>query len=136
MSRVPFIVALALSAQLAVASAAAGATPASLAEDYARAAGPTYSPSAARGRELFTRRHGGDWSCSTCHTVDPRAAGRHTVTGRPIQPLAPEANPARLSDARKVEKWFTRNCRDVLQRECTPGEKADVIAWLSAPSRG
>jgi hypothetical protein len=29
-----------------------------------------------------------------------------------------------------VEKWFTRNCRDVLGRECTPAEKADIMAWL------
>ena len=30
----------------------------------------------------------------------------------------------------KVDKWFRRNCGDVLNRECTPREKADVVAWL------
>jgi hypothetical protein len=29
-----------------------------------------------------------------------------------------------------VEKWFRRNCNDVLGRTCTPSEKADVMAYL------
>jgi hypothetical protein len=29
-----------------------------------------------------------------------------------------------------VEKWFKRNCNDVLARACTPAEKADVLAYL------
>jgi len=33
-------------------------------------------------------------------------------------------------DPAKVEKWFRRNCNDVMGRECTAGEKADVLAWL------
>jgi hypothetical protein len=83
-----------------------------------------------RGQAFFTQRHGQDWSCSTCHTSDPRAAGRHAVTGKAIQPLAPAANAARLTDPAKVEKWFRRNCKDVLARECTAAEKGDVIAYL------
>ena len=35
-----------------------------------------------------------------------------------------------ISDSAKVEKWFRRNCKDVLARECTAAEKADVLAWL------
>ena len=85
--------------------------------------------SAARGRQLFESRPT-DWSCSTCHTGDPRAGGRHTVTGKAIQPLAPAANPARFTDEAKVAKWMRRNCKDVLQRECTPLEKGDVLTWL------
>jgi hypothetical protein len=30
----------------------------------------------------------------------------------------------------KVDKWFKRNCKDVLSRECTAIEKADVLAYL------
>lgn len=30
----------------------------------------------------------------------------------------------------KADKWFRRNCKDVLSRECTAAEKADVLAWL------
>jgi hypothetical protein len=29
-----------------------------------------------------------------------------------------------------VDKWFRRNCVDVLERECTAGEKADLLAYL------
>ena len=86
--------------------------------------------SAARGRALFNSKAGSDWSCATCHTADPRQAGRHATTSRPIEPLAPTANPQRFTDAAKVEKWFRRNCRDVLGRECTATEKGDVLSWL------
>lgn len=98
----------------------------------ARATLPAFAPSADRGRRFFASTHGGEWSCSTCHTADPRGEGRHASTGRTISPLAPAANPLRLTDGRKVEKWFTRNCRDVVSRECTAGEKADVLAWLAS----
>lgn len=97
----------------------------------ARAEQPAFTGfSVERGRALFTQRHGQQWSCSTCHTSDPRAAGRHTVTGKAIQPLAPVANAARLTDPAKVDKWFRRNCKDVLTRECTATEKGDVVAYL------
>ena len=85
--------------------------------------------SAARGRDLFLARHG-DTSCATCHTDGPRAEGRHSRTNKAIEPLAPVANAQRLSDPAKVEKWFKRNCNDVLQRACTAREKGDFIAWL------
>ena len=29
-----------------------------------------------------------------------------------------------------IERWFKRNCKDVLGRECAAGEKADVLAYL------
>jgi len=86
--------------------------------------------SAARGETLFRNTHGGDWSCSTCHTAKPTQTGKHEVTGKLIQPLAPTANAERFSDSAKVEKWFRRNCNDVLKRACTPQEKGDVVAWL------
>lgn len=111
----------------------AAAGPAELQAGYAaaaRQAGATGVFDAARGQRFFMSSHGGDWSCSSCHTRDPRQVGRHEVTGKLIQPLAPAANPARFSDSAKVEKWFRRNCRDVLERECSAQEKGDVLAWL------
>ena len=87
-----------------------------------------FSP--ARGAELFRATHGGDWSCASCHTEDPRAVGEHASTGKRIQPLAPSANPERFTRPDKVEKWFKRNCNDVLKRPCTAQEKGDVLAWL------
>jgi hypothetical protein len=86
--------------------------------------------SAQRGDAFFRSTHGGDWSCATCHTDAPIRSGRHARTGKAIQPLAPAGNPARFTDAAKVEKWFKRNCNDVLSRPCTAQEKGDVLAWL------
>jgi hypothetical protein len=40
------------------------------------------------------------------------------------------STPSALRTPAKVDKWFRRNCNDVLKRECTPVEKADVLAWL------
>ena len=99
-------------------------------QSAARATDPTFTASAGRGADFFRRRHGGEWSCSSCHTDNPASTGRHASTGKTIQALAPAANPGRMTDSAKVEKWFRRNCRDVLGRECTPSEKADVVAWL------
>ena len=89
--------------------------------------------SAARGAQWFASRHGTDWSCATCHTASPLASGRHATTGRAIAPLAPAANPQRLTDTAKIEKWFKRNCNDVLGRARTQAEKGDAIAWLTSP---
>lgn len=60
----------------------------------------------------------------------PLGVGKHASTGKSIGALAPAANAQRFTDPAKVEKWFRRNCNDVLGRECTPAEKADVLAWL------
>lgn len=84
----------------------------------------------ARGQQLFTTRQGKDWSCASCHTATPTAEGKHASTGKPIGALAPAVNPERFADTAKTEKWFRRNCNDVIGRECTATEKADVLAWL------
>jgi hypothetical protein len=106
------------------------ATSATLLQQWRAESGAGAAPfSASRGQQLFETR-GADWSCATCHTRDPRAAGRHATTARPIAPLAPAANPARFTDEAKVAKWMRRNCRDVFGRECTPIEKGDLLTWL------
>ena len=87
-------------------------------------------PAPARGQQLFTERHGRDWSCASCHGAVPTQPGKHASTGKSIGPLAPAANAARFTDAAKAEKWFRRNCNDVLQRACTDQEKGDVLAYL------
>ncbi len=85
---------------------------------------------AARGQAFFTGKHGREWSCSSCHGATPTGAGKHAATGKDIKPLAPAFNDQRFADAAKSEKWFRRNCNDVVGRECTPAEKADLLAWL------
>jgi cytochrome c peroxidase len=119
---------------LAAAPALAGdTTPAALMEGYAAEAGT--APSAERGKAFFLAEHAGGKpetpSCATCHTGDPTKAGQ-TRAGKAIDPMAPAANPARFTVIADVEKWFGRNCRSVVGRACTPGEKADVIAWLTS----
>lgn len=60
----------------------------------------------------------------------PTAPNRHAATGKSIAPLAPAFHAERFTDSAKVDKWFKRNCKDVLSRECTALEKADVLAYL------
>ena len=99
----------------------------------ARAAGRSFSGfSAQRGEALFKATHGSEWSCASCHTANPLAAGKHAKTGKPIAPLAPAANPERFTDAATVDKWFRRNCNDVLARACTAQEKGDYITFLAS----
>lgn len=88
--------------------------------------------SSANGEKFFKATHGNDWSCASCHTENPANGGKHAKTGKLIKPLAPSANAARFTDPAKVEKWFKRNCNDVLNRACTAQEKGDVLTWLLA----
>jgi cytochrome b len=87
---------------------------------------------AARGRAFFVAEHpstAGTPSCATCHTTDPTKMGRSHV-GKVIEPLAPSANAERFKDAAKANKWFDRNCKQVLGRVCTSRERGDVLTWL------
>jgi hypothetical protein len=95
---------------------------------YGAQAGASGRPE--RGRQLFSAKHGREWSCVSCHGEQPVGIGRHALTGKSIGPMAPAANGERFTNPAKTEKWFRRNCNDVLARECTAQEKADVISWL------
>lgn len=109
-------------------SAAQAATPTELLGGYTALAGS--APVPARGQEFFTKTHGKEWSCSSCHGAVPTQTGKHASTGKPIAALAPAFNAERFTDKAKTEKWFRRNCNDVVGRECTPSEKADLLSWL------
>lgn len=91
--------------------------------------------SAERGRVLFTSKHTGGKpdtpSCITCHTSNLRGRGE-TRAGKVIEPMALSANPSRFTDSAKVAKWFRRNCKTVLGRECTAQEKGDILTYLSS----
>jgi hypothetical protein len=113
------------------------ATPQALLKQYAVQAKQENSAftgfSADRGASFFRteRAHsnGQQVSCSTCHTSDPRNQGK-TRANKIIEPMAPIVNPQRFTDEAKVEKWFGRNCKDVLERACTAQEKGDYIQYL------
>jgi mono/diheme cytochrome c family protein len=85
--------------------------------------------SAAAGQKLYNSK-GAELSCASCHTDSPLAAGKHAKTNKDILPLAPAANPKRFSDAAQVEKWFKRNCNEVLSRACSAQEKGDFMAYV------
>lgn len=120
---------IALSLALPVAAA-----PADLLAGYA-AASKSAGFSAARGKTLHSTKFTGGKaetpSCRTCHGDDPRQAGR-TLIGKTIKPMALSASPDRYADAAKVEKWFKRNCKEVLGRECTPQEKGDWLSYMTS----
>lgn len=90
--------------------------------------------SSSRGEQFYHAKRvhssGKQLSCATCHTDNPKNAGSHAKTRKEILPLAPAVNKERFTDAAKVEKWFKRNCQDVLERPCTAQEKGDFIAYV------
>ena len=70
-------------------------------------------------------------SCTSCHTDSVHVKGRHKRTGKIIEPMAPSVNSERLTDRKKINKWFLRNCKWTYGRECTVQEKGDILLWLS-----
>jgi hypothetical protein len=86
-----------------------------------------------RGQTLHTRNFNGGKlitpACTSCHGSDARAAGR-TPIGKSIEAVAVSVTPSRYTDPTKVEKWFKRNCTEVLGRECTPQEKGDWLTFV------
>ncbi|HEY6094755.1 MAG TPA: DUF1924 domain-containing protein [Gallionellaceae bacterium] len=121
---------------LALVPLARAETPADMLARYSAEAArmtPGFSPSAERGRAFFNR----DWgvsqkmpACESCHGKNLRAEGKHIITGKRIAPFSPQANPERFTSVTKVEKWFRRNCTEVVGRECSAAEKADFIQFV------
>lgn len=91
--------------------------------------------SAEKGKAMWTEKHvssegGPERSCATCHGENLTLTGKHAKTGKAIEPMAPSANPKRLTDVKEIEKWFKRNCTWTVGRECTPQEKGDFLSYL------
>lgn len=100
---------------------------------FAKNINPEAKPSAEAGKTFFNRKltvRGKEVSCSSCHTDNPAAVGKHITTKKAIKPLAPAANPARFSDVDKVEVNFEKHCLDIIGKDCTAQEKADYITYL------
>lgn len=91
--------------------------------------------SAERGKTFWLAEQVSDsgekMNCASCHGSDLTQAGKHNKSGKRIEPMAPSANAERYTDLEKIEKWFTRNCKQVLRRECTAQEKGDVLSYLA-----
>jgi hypothetical protein len=126
--RVPLLAALAL-----LATSARADVVAELLKQYESQGASRFA--AATAESMWTKtfadaKTGEPRRCSLCHSEDLRRTGKHAVTGKAIEPLAPSANPKRLTDAEHVEKWFARNCKWTLGRECTPQEKGDFLVMI------
>jgi hypothetical protein len=112
-------------------------TPAELVAGFAAEAAkssPGFIPSVQRGQAFFTREWGVSEKmpdCTVCHGKNLKVTGKHVVTDKPIDPLSPRVNSKRFTSLKKVEKWFRRNCKEVVGRECTAAEKADFIQFVS-----
>lgn len=89
---------------------------------------------AARGEALWKKSNpagdGSQRSCGSCHGDDLSVPGKHAKTGKKIEPMARSANAERYTELKKVEKWFTRNCKWTMGRTCTDQEKGDFLAYL------
>lgn len=111
-------------------NAAQAAAPAELLAAYEAQAKAPGAPE--RGQKLFTTNFGRElgFSCSSCHGAEPVKNGRDQVTDKSIRPLAPAFNAQRFTDKTKVDTWFRLNCTDVVGRDCSAAEKADVLSWL------
>jgi hypothetical protein len=69
-------------------------------------------------------------SCTSCHTANLKQAGKHATTGKEIDPMAPSVMSKRLTNEKKIRKWFRRNCNWTLGRECGAQEKANILMYL------
>lgn len=127
MKRIHILVALFAGLVLSHAQAADTSPQAQL-EKWSAAAGR--AGDVKQGALVFNQKHGDVWSCASCHNSPPSTTGKHASTSKPIRPLAPAFNAEAFTDTAKIDKWFKRNCRDVMKRECTPAEKVDVLAYL------
>jgi hypothetical protein len=100
----------------------------------AKAANPAFAGfSVERGKTLHTQTFTGGKpdtpACTSCHGKDTRGAGQ-TSTGKAIEAMAVSVTPTRYNDPAKVEKWFKRNCTEVLGRVCTEQEKGDWLTFM------
>lgn len=90
---------------------------------------------AATGKKFFYQefkdeKTGEMRACTSCHTTDLTKEGKQASTGKIIKPLAPSANPERLTNLEEINKWLKRNCKWTVGRECTAQEKGDILTFL------
>ncbi len=103
--------------------------------DYYQQAGVTTVDSQ-KGRLLWTqafiteKSNGEERSCASCHGSNVTQSGEHVRTSKVIEPMAKSINTKRYTDTKKIKKWFKRNCKWTLGRECSAQEQADILKYL------
>ena len=106
-----------------------------LLQDYAIQGANTAD--AEQGKQLWqkTFNKNGERSCASCHTKDLTLSGKHIKTNKEIKPMSPSVNPERLTDGKKINKWFKRNCKWNLGSECTAQEKTNFLVYIEKSSK-
>ncbi|MEY8214831.1 MAG: DUF1924 domain-containing protein [Colwellia sp.] len=94
-------------------------------------------PSLVKGKQLWQQQFIGkkpyaERSCTYCHGANVTLMGKHIKTHKQIKPMALSSNPQRFTKKTKVDKWFLRNCKWTMGRECTQQEKNDITAYLNS----
>jgi len=94
-------------------------------------------PSLTKGKQLWQQKFIGkkpytERSCTSCHGVNVAIMGKHIKTNKQIKPMALSSNSQRFTKKAKVDKWFLRNCKWTMGRECTQQEKSDITAYLKS----
>lgn len=92
--------------------------------------------SAQRGQALWNKTFTGkapftERSCKTCHTANLKNTGTHARTRKSLKPLSPAINKKSLTDTKKIKKWFKRNCKWTIGRECSAQEKTDLLTFMN-----
>jgi len=100
----------------------------SLLKEYGASVDEAFS---AEAGEIFWNKDNDGRSCTSCHTDSLLVKGRHERTGKVIEPMALSINPDRFTVEKKINKWFLRNCKWTIGRECTTQEKGDILLWIS-----
>jgi len=93
---------------------------------------------AEQGKQLWQKKifnKSGERSCASCHTNNLTQNGKHIKTNKVIKPMSPSAYPERLTDSKKINKWFKRNCKWTYGRECTAQEKSNFLVYIEKSNK-
>ncbi len=89
-----------------------------------------------QGRELWQKKFnatsGETRSCTSCHSKNLTVTGKHIKTKKTIEPMAPSVNSKRLIKIKTIKKWFKRNCKWTLGRECSAQEKGHLLKYIQS----
>jgi len=120
-------------ASLIAYQAVAGDSPIKQYQKQAKLDDPAFTQfSMHNGEQIYRSATGGKAdtpSCTTCHSQSPQKTGE-TRSGKSIKPMAISVTPSRYQEFKKTEKWFRRNCKSVIGRECTAREKGDFLTYM------
>ncbi len=91
--------------------------------------------SADRGKKMWTQNFtqqqtGKQVNCAICHTSNLQQAGAHIKTRKIIEAMSSRTNAERFNETKKIKKWFLRNCKWTIGRECTAQEKGDFLTYF------